>query len=335
MIKKGGLAKRYASSYQTRDGNGNSGSRVLDFKGKEVEFYAPQEGRNLISIVPYEIKTDKHPLVRNKTLEVGDMDYVMDIWEHRGVGPAQGSVLCLKNTYGKPCPICEEAARLKKEGKEDEAKALKARRRVYYNVLDPKDGKVKVFATSHYLFEKELIEEAKNDEDGGYTDFADPDEGRDVRFRATKESLAGQEYFTYKSFSFEDREAPLSKKILANAISFDECINIPTYKEVENMLYGAEDEEEEERGREIPQPDRSKAVDDADAPWGDDDIPAKRPSNSRTESESTSKTYVAKDAPEAHNDKCNKCPFGHIYGKDRDKFDDCDDCDVWGECYKA
>ena len=330
MIKKG-LLKRYASSYQTREGSGNGGSRVLDFKDKEVEFYTPQEGRNLISIVPYEIKTDKHPLVRNKTLEIGDMDYVMDIWEHRGVGPAQGNVLCLKNTYGKPCPICEEAARLKKEGKEDEAKSLKARRRVYYNVLDAKDGKLKVFATSHYLFEKELIEEAKDDDEGGYIDFADPDEGKDVRFRATKESLAGQEYLTYKSFSFEDREAPLSKRILANAISFDECITIPTYKEVENMLYGEEDDEEEE---ERPQPRKTEAVDDADAPWGDDDIP-ERPSNRRATAESASKTYVADDAPEARNDKCGKCPFGHVYGKDRDKFDDCDDCDVWGECYKA
>lgn len=336
MIKNKSLAKRYASSYQSRDGGGNVRARVLDFSKNEVEFYTPQEGRNRISIVPYTIKTDKHPLVKNKTLEVGDMDYVMDVWEHRGIGPNQDSVLCLKGTYGKPCPICEEASRLKKEGKEDESRALRAKRRVYYNVFDPKDGKVKVFATSHYLFEKELIEEARDDEDGGYIDFADPEEGKEIRFRATKESLSGQEYFTYKSFSFEDRDEPLSKHILNSAISFDECLDIPAYKEVENMLYGEEDEkEEQEVDKDIPQPKKSVEEDSTAVSWRDDAIPAKKPSNAEAEEESTSKTHVAKESPGAHNDKCNKCPFGHVYGKDRDKFDDCDDCDAWGECYKA
>lgn len=333
MIKNKSLAKRYATSYQSKDGSGGARSRVLNFSGTDMEFYAPQEGRNRISIVPYTIKTDKHPLVKNKTLEIGDMDYVMDIWEHRGVGPGQDSVLCLKHTYGKPCPICEEAARLKKEGKEDEAKALKARRRVYYNVFDPKDGKVKIFATSHYLFEKELIEEARDDEDGGYIDFADPEEGKEIRFRATKESLSGQEYLTYKSFSFEDREEPLSKNILNKAISFDECLDVPTYNQVEKILYGEGDEEEHEEDEDgepdIPAPRRHTAEDDA--PWEDEDKPSKKASNKKVEKESESDAMNAEDCDK----ECSKCPFGHVYGKDRDKFDDCDDCDVWGECYKA
>lgn len=28
----------------------------------------------------------------------------------------------------------------------------------------------------------------------------------------------------------------------------------------------------------------------------------------------------------------NKCPYGHTFGKDTDRFDDCDDCSVWGAC---
>jgi hypothetical protein len=27
-----------------------------------------------------------------------------------------------------------------------------------------------------------------------------------------------------------------------------------------------------------------------------------------------------------------ECPFGHRFGKDNDRFDDCDDCDLWNEC---
>lgn len=320
MIKNKSLAKRYATSYQSRDKNGNSGSRVIDFSGTDLEFYAPQEGRNRISIVPYTIKTDKHPLVKNKTLDVGDMDYVMDVWEHRGVGPAQGSVLCLKHTYGKPCPICEEAARLKKEGKDDEAKALRAKRRVYYNVFDPKDGKVKIFATSHYLFEKELIEEARDDEDGGYIDFADPEEGKEIRFRAVKTSLGGQDYFEYKSFSFEDREEALPKKVLNTAVSFDELLDVPTYSQVEKVLYG-DGEDEEEEDMTAPAPNKSKSE-----PVEEDEEEAPAPKKS--------KKVVEEDEEKCDKD-CSKCPFGHTFGKDRDKFDDCDECDVWGECYKA
>jgi len=29
-----------------------------------------------------------------------------------------------------------------------------------------------------------------------------------------------------------------------------------------------------------------------------------------------------------------RCPFGHVFGKDYDSFEDCDDCDVWRDCRK-
>ena len=31
----------------------------------------------------------------------------------------------------------------------------------------------------------------------------------------------------------------------------------------------------------------------------------------------------------------NKCPFGHVFGKDCEKFDDCDSCDLWDDCIEA
>jgi hypothetical protein len=30
-----------------------------------------------------------------------------------------------------------------------------------------------------------------------------------------------------------------------------------------------------------------------------------------------------------------KCPFGHKFGTDCEKFDTCDDCDLWDECIDA
>jgi len=31
-------------------------------------------------------------------------------------------------------------------------------------------------------------------------------------------------------------------------------------------------------------------------------------------------------------DKNERCPYGHRFGIDSEKFDDCDTCEIWGEC---
>ena len=119
--KKGKLAKRYQASYESK---GSMGGKVgvMDWKkvDGEVQFFNPVEGRNRINIIPYVIKSKNHPLVKKGEFEIGDKDYVMDVYVHRGVGPSEASVLCLKNTYGKPCPICEQSQVLRKQGKEEE-----------------------------------------------------------------------------------------------------------------------------------------------------------------------------------------------------------------------
>ena len=246
--KKKGLAKRYQASYESKGSSGNK-SGVMNWKkvDGDVEFFSPKEGRNRINIIPYTIKTKNHPLVKRGEFEIGDKDYVMDIFTHRGVGPSEASVICLKSTYGKPCPICEYAAQLKKQGKEDEAAALKPSRRCFYNVQDCKNpDKLLVFEASHFLFEKELIDEARDDEEGGFVDFADEEAGKEIKFRCSKVSKGGFEFNEFKSFSFEDRDENISDELLEAAISFDEIMNVPSYEEVEKILYGEDDEDDDE-----------------------------------------------------------------------------------------
>ena len=115
--KKSKLASRYAESYNSRNSGGKRAG-VIDWKklDGDVKFFTPKEGRNRINIIPYVIKTKNHPLVRSKSAEVGDLDYVLDVYTHRGVGPTESTVLCLKETYEKPCPVCELMQKLKEEG---------------------------------------------------------------------------------------------------------------------------------------------------------------------------------------------------------------------------
>ena len=262
--KKSTLSKRYQSSYASKGSGGNGKKQVMDWKkvDGDVTFFSPSEGKNRINIIPYIIKTKNHPLVRSGDMEIGDNDYVMDVYVHRGVGASEGSVICLKETYGKPCPICEQMALLRKQGKNDEAGDLKPSRRCFYNVENTKEpGKLQVFETSHYLFEKELIDEARDDEEGGFIDFADPVNGKEIKFRANKVKKNKFEFTEYKSFSFEDRDESVSDELLESAISFDEIMTVPSYEEVEKMFYGTDDDDDDEEEKSVK---KSKSEDDED-----------------------------------------------------------------------
>ncbi len=321
--KKKSMMKRYQVSYESKESGAPAKAGIMNWKKVEgdVTFFSPIEGRNRINIIPYIIKTKNHPLVKRGEFEIGDKDYVMDVFVHRGVGPSEASVLCLKSTYGKPCPICEQSAILRKQGKEEEAGALKASRRVFYNIQDMKEpDKLKVFETSHYLFEKELIDEARDDEEGGFIDFADPIDGKEIKFRVSDVQKGSIKYKEFKSFSFEDRDDPISDELLESAISFDEIMNVPTYEEVEKILFGQDDDEDK------PAKNSSKEYDDEDDDDSDDEEESpKKPAKQTDEDD---------DEPEPPKKSCGKCPFGHCFGKDDDKYDDCDDCDVWDKCVK-
>lgn len=345
--KKGGLAKRYASSYETKESGAPKKAGVMNWKKCEndISFFSPTEGKNRINIIPYTIKTKNHPLVKKGEFDVGEKDYVMDVFVHRGVGPSEASVLCLKSTFGKPCPICEQAQVFRKQGKEEEAGSLKASRRVFYNVEDLKEpGKIKVFETSHYLFEKELIDEARDDEEGGFVDFADPEEGKEIKFRSTKVKKGNFEFNEYKSFSFEDRDDNIPDELLEKAISFDEIMNVPTYEEAEKVLYGKEDEESsesdkeedyEEEQEEKPKKKSKPVEDDED---DEEEKTVKKSSKKQEEDEKKEEDdeeQEEKPSKKSCSEDCGKCPFNHKFGKDTDEYEECDDCNVWDKCIKG
>ena len=359
--KKSGLAKRYQASYDNQGSFGNKAG-VMNWKkvDGEVEFFSPKEGRNRINIIPYTIKTKNHPLVKKGEFEIGEKDYVMDIFTHRGIGPSEATVLCLKETYGKPCPICEQSALLRKQGKEKEAGDLKPSRRVFYNIQDMKEpDKLKVFETSHYLFEKELIDEARDDEEGGFVDFADPIDGKEIKFRASDVQKGNIKYKEFKSFQFIDRDDPIPDELLESAISFDEIMNVPTYEEVEKILFGQDDDdgdedeapakkskyedEDDDEDDDRPAKKSSKKYDDEDEDDDEEPEPKKfKPAKNRDDEESEDEEdepkkpakKVEEDEPEPPKKSCGKCPFDHCFGKDDDKYDDCDNCDVWDKCVK-
>lgn len=308
------LRDRTKTNVKNKDKGGRNGRRVLDFsKVGEVNFYKPEEGTNKIDIIPYIIKTDNHPQREEAGMEKGYEDYLLDIWVHSFVGPMEESFLCLKKTFGKPCPICEEAALMRKNGEdEDEVKALKPSRRVFYNVIDvdDRDKGIQIFESSHYLFEKELLEEAESNGDGEIITFADIEEGSTIAFRAAEETGGKYKYLKFKSFKFKERKENYEEDILEESYSLDELMVIPVYEDVHNAFHGIADDESENSSDE---PDDESD----DEPDDKDEDPPKRKRGNKKEG------------------KKNKCPEGYKFGEDVDDYKECKKCELWDECVDA
>ena len=320
-----GLSNRYARSYESRDERKVSTIKALNFKKFEnIELYKVEEGDNTFDILPYEIKTKNHPLVRTGEASVGEWDYLLDYFVHKNIGAGNAQVICLKSTFGKPCPICDQQSKYFKQGKEEEAKALKPSRRVCYNVLDHRDGKVKIFDVSHYLFEKELIEEARNGKDGSYVMFSDPDKGKTISFRATLEKSGKNEYFKFKSFKFLNRD-PISEDILEKTLSLDEALSIPTFEEVERIFYNSDDVEDD---GDMP----SEQIDEVEDVVRPVSSPNKETQEEPKKEAEPERVEAERKAPKKSD---NPCPFGHVFAKDAKVFPDCDDCELWDKCCKA
>lgn len=310
------MGSRYEESFKSRNSGGNKKS-VFDWSklDKEVSFFKPKEGSNAIDIIPYTIKNSMHPLVKSGAMKIGGEDYMMDIFIHARVGPAEQDVICPKKNYNKHCPICDAAEEFRKNGQDEEYRALKAKRVCFYNVVDqahPEDG-VKVWNVSYFLFEKNLIEEANDSsDDGKFVEFADVKHGKTVKFRGTVRKIGTNEFLEFTGFKFLDREDSVAK-YMKEVVNFDELITLMTPDQLSAILTGDEDEgvKEADEGKS----NKPTIVEEKNHPENDDDdVPRKN------------SVKVQDDA--------NPCPSGYVFGKDFDTKPECDDCSKLRECYK-
>lgn len=297
------LRGRTQDQHSEKD-SGGKGWGVLNTEGLGEElFFKPEIGNNAIDIIPYVVKTDKHP-----KLKPGDVDYVLDVWVHKKIGAGEDSYVCLKKTYKKACPICEEMAKLTQDGgDEDTIDALKPKHRVFYNVinLNAKAGNIQLFEQSHFKFEKELLEEAETG-DGEIMIFSDPVDGYSVKFKGRKASFKGRDFTEIKNISLEEREEQYEDSVVDDAYSLDELLIVPSYEEISNAFYGIESE-----------------------------APAKK--KARPDDEDDEEKEEVKETPkkEVKKSKKNSCPYGHEFGKDCDAKKECKKCEEWDACSDA
>jgi hypothetical protein len=333
------LNKQFARSYTSRNFGGTR-KGILDFSkiDGDIKFYKIKEGVNKIDIIPYVMASKNNPIVHSGDFKVGQEAYVLDIWVHKSIGPAEADVVCPKKNYGKVCPICEQASDYQKAGKKEEMEALQAKRRVFYNIMDamkPEDG-LQVLEQSHWKFEKELVEAARAEEE--LARFFDPENGVTVKFRGSPGTFKGRASMEPKGFGFVERKESIAK-LVKKAISFDDLLTVPTSDECFALMNGVDEDDNEDEEDEAPAKSKKKRDDDDE----DEDVPVrnkKPPVEDDDEDEApprkSKKDEEEEEAPPPKKAK-GECPFGHKFGDDNDTTKDCDKCpkDTWRACAKA
>ena len=301
----------------------------------EVNIWSCKEGDHIIDIIPYEAG-------RIDTItKTGDPTYCFELYVHRDVGPTQDQrVICLAETLGEACPICEHRRLLQKEGS-DEAnwKPLFPKQRNIYNIVcydtDKEESKgVQIWEVAWFYMEKHLLKLAKGpmqrgSRKGGSSGidpniaFADPDDGRSICFNVETE---GKEYHEYTAHQFEKRDYEISDEILESAHCIDEMIKIPTYAEVHELYWGEPlDGEENEIEEDIEE------IEEEPKPVG-------RKKSNETKRRKIIEEVIEEDIPEeaimANNNE-TECPVGGEFGVDTNEYENCDSCEIWESCVKS
>jgi hypothetical protein len=325
------LAGRTKRSAENREGKA---SNVLTFKNlpedKEVRWAdKPKKDRQLnkYDILPFEITMDWYRNMRTAfgkptELEVGDVDYKLEFAQHNNVGPEKTQVLCLTETFGKPCPVCEERARLRDDPDEDPegkiSEEIKPKWRTLYNIIDLNgDDEIRLFHCSYHLFEKELLEKVSLGDEGLQYHW-DLKEGKTVIWRGKEKTWGGRTFIDAKDIVFEDRD-PFEEDILDEVYPLDQMLVIPTYEDVVGTMTGM--------------------VDDDSSTSGDGDNTSSKPKDrGRTRGSGSRYKKGPKetepedppDDPETKGDTgdapWDECPDGLTFGVDFDTKDECQTC---------
>ena len=286
-------------AYDRYAGSDKTDKSYLDLK--DVKYFKPsneKDGNYAVDIIPFVIKSKRHPAVKRGAVVGVDTAYKLDVLVHFGVGPSKKAVVC-PTTFGLPCPICEAAEEVKREKgyQSEDFKALKPKKRTLYNLVDVdnlKDG-VQVYDASTAWFEEKMVSaaEGRGKKKGlPILPFDDIEAGYTVEFQTVIKSTGTGKAAEPQNFVFEPRGEALPKSLINKAVDFTEFLKLSTYEEIKAIFHGVDDTLEDD---DAP-PRRERAV--------QEDEPAPRRSRYATEEDETppvrtvgQRPVEAEDAP--------------------------------------
>jgi len=321
---------------------GVKAQNYLNMDGENRSYFKARAGNNAVDIIPFTYTTGLMP-----GKKAGKHGYMLDLYVHKNFNQSFDKVICKKRSFGKPCVICAERARLqeldaddlnlKQDQYDDLLDSYKPKRRAIMNGInlkpdeeDENGGQIQILDEVHYFFMAELLEKASaKAETGDPVDYVDPEDGQSVLFRAKAKAFKGGKFFNYKDFDFEDREESYNEDIVNfefkdemldhGAFSLDGLLNIHSDEEIEAMLREApveepDDDEDEDDDEEVVVVTQAKKR-------------TTRKPKPKVEEEVVEEEKEVEEAVEIEVEiNTNTCPYDHEFGTDNMETDECTVC---------
>lgn len=307
--------------------------------------YNIEEGTKKVQfdILPYIISDAHHPNRDDDEgiAQKGDLWYKRPFKIHRDVGTLNESCVCLKS-IGKPCPICDYQKKQFDAGADkEETVALYPKDRNLYVVIPIGQKKFEeipyVWDMSQKLFQDTLKDAL--DEDDENEVFPDLEEGKTLEVSFKWKTFGKITFPEARNITFLDRD-PYTEKILDDVPDLDTVLKVLTYEELRVKFFELDAEEDggklkdEDDDKPVRTRKTVKPAEDED----EDEPPVKRPARKPVVDEdeedapparSTRREALAEKVPV----KKNKCPHGHKFGIDNDEKEECNDCEVFDDCF--
>jgi hypothetical protein len=292
-----------------------------------------------LDILPYVISDPNHPCkdLANKIALQGDLWYRRPIKVHRNVGQGNAKVIC-PTSVGKKCPICEYQKKRFNEGApKDETVPMYPQQRSLYIVIPDGEDDIYVWDMSNKMFQDMLIEELKDNPDNEV--FPDLEEGKTLEMRLKWKTIGekGKPFPEVTNISFLDRD-PYKPSILDEVPDLDTILNVKSYDEIKNLFFELDEEPSGGSLKEDDEPKterKSRRVEKDPEPEKEEKTERR---SRRTEPEpEKEEEKPARRSKEVEKEESgdNKCPHKMIFGKDFEKADICDKCELWDDCYDA
>jgi len=318
-------------------------------KGINV-FTAEPGGRATLDFIPYVVSDKYHP-DRDTTIGIAmpnELWYKRPFKVHRNIGVEKDAVVCL-SSFGKRCPVCEYRSKRIKEGADkEETDVLKPSLRNLYIVVPIGMKKVEeipmLWDISQYNFQNLLNDELE--EQPEHEIFPDLEEGESLKVRFDSKIIGSGNPFAQASrIDFVDRKKQYDESILDEIPCLDDILQELSYAELESKFMEIEIEEEEDeekisvernkstRSRKTVIPQDEDEEDEED----EEDVEDEEEEEEEEEEEKPKSVYrrTSKSEIEKSSKGKNRCPSGYRFGKDYEKYPECDDCDVWEDCMDA
>ena len=327
------LKNKTKDSAENREGKA---STILSFKAlgdREVKWVDKvKHGReaNKFDILPFEVSMDWYETMRKFSgkptgLVPGDVDYKLEFAIHNGVGPEQQKTLCLLETFGLPCPVCEERARLLDNPEEDPdgklAEGLKPKWRCLYNIIDLNaDDEIRLWETSYHTFEKKLMTEVFMG-DEGLDLFWDLEEGKTVEWRGKEKTFKTAKFVECDRIDFGKR-APYEDTILNEVFPLDQLLVIPTYEQLTSILTGGTGDITKAHTKNKEKNQKNEKKEDKESKETKEEKKPNR--SSRFKKEEKQETEDEGSFPPDDNE-C-RCPKKREFGVDFNQHPECNEC---------